>query len=58
MVYLGTSNCCDQFDPLYDGECNYICAPSGGIRGDGDGKCTDFHAKATALGTIWMAPKP
>jgi hypothetical protein len=31
-VYLFTSDCCDQYIMLYDGSCNYLCAPSGGIR--------------------------
>ena len=57
VVYLGTSDCCDQFNSLYDGDCNYICAPSGGFIGTGDGKCTDFSGKATPLGTVWTPPE-
>jgi len=34
------SDCCDQFDELYDADCNYVCAPSGGFSGGGDGQCT------------------
>ena len=38
-VYLFTPTCCDQFNPLYDADGRYICAPSGGFSGSGDGKC-------------------
>lgn len=38
-VYLFISGCCDQFNRLYDGEGRFICAPSGGIAGSGDGRC-------------------
>jgi hypothetical protein len=58
MVYLATSRCCDRFNPLYDEECNYICAPSGGFRGSGDGKCKDFNETATPLGILWVALPP
>jgi len=33
--------CCDMFGLLYDSECNLICAPDGGIAGDGDGQCPE-----------------
>ena len=30
----------DDYDNLlFDDNCNYICAPSGGFSGAGDGKC-------------------
>jgi hypothetical protein len=57
MTYLWSSSCCDQFDPLYDGECNRICAPSGGKTGRGDGRCTDFRQTATLLGNVWVDPR-
>ena len=56
-VYLFTSNCCDQYIMLYDGSCNYICAPSGGITGKGDGKCSDFYSVATHLRLVWKDPR-
>ncbi|WP_236971973.1 DUF6970 domain-containing protein [Membranihabitans marinus] len=37
--YYITSDCCDQFNYLYDGFCNVVCAPDGGITGEGDGNC-------------------
>ena len=52
-VYLFTSDCCDQYNELYDSNCNYLCAPSGGITGGGDRKCTDFSAKATMIREVW-----
>jgi hypothetical protein len=52
-VYLFSSNCCDQYNMLYDENCNPICAPSGGFTGRGDGKCTDFNEKAKKLRLVW-----
>ena len=56
QVYLFTSNCCDQYNSLYDGDCNNICAPSGGLTGKGDGKCDDFLKVATHIKLIWKDP--
>ncbi len=52
-VYLISADCCDQYITLVDENCNYICAPSGGITGKGDGKCTDFNEKATFVKQVW-----
>jgi len=52
-VYLFTSNCCDQYIMLYDGSCKYICAPSGGFTGKGDGKCADFYTAAKHVKLVW-----
>jgi hypothetical protein len=41
IFYLFNLGCCDQFDLLYDEECNLVCAPSGGFSGDGDGSCSE-----------------
>jgi hypothetical protein len=41
-VYLFSADCCDQYTQAFDENCNYICAPSGGITGKGDGRCADF----------------
>lgn len=41
--YYITSDCCDQFNYLYDDKCNEICAPDGGFSGSGDGKCPQFN---------------
>ncbi|MGQ0740155.1 MAG: DUF6970 domain-containing protein [Bacteroidota bacterium] len=52
-VFLFTADCCDQYNELYDEDCNYICAPSGGITGAGDGKCTDFSTAAQHIRLVW-----
>ncbi len=52
-VYLFSSDCCDQYNTLVDAECNYICAPSGGLTGSGDMKCIDFSEKATHVKMVW-----
>lgn len=40
--YYITSDCCDQFNYLYDEDCNVVCAPDGGFTGTGDGNCPEF----------------
>jgi hypothetical protein len=52
-VYLFSSNCCDQFNMVYDKDCNAICAPSGGFTGAGDGKCKDFFQTAKLVRLVW-----
>jgi len=52
-VYLFSANCCDQFNTLVDENCNTLCAPSGGITGKGDRKCTDFADSATHVPVVW-----
>jgi hypothetical protein len=52
-VFLFSANCCDQYSELYDENCNYICAPSGGITGKGDRKCDDFLQNAKEVKLIW-----
>ena len=48
-----SSPCCDQYNNLYDSDCNLICAPSGGYTGKGDQKCLDFFDKAKHVKLIW-----
>mgnify|MGYP000111889087 CR=1 FL=1 len=52
-VCLFTSECCDQYDILFDESCKGFCAPSGGITGKGDGKCTEFKQNAKLNRNIW-----
>lgn len=52
-VYLFSARCCDQLVKLYDENCNYVCAPSGGVRGTGDTLCRDFYQTAQHLSLIW-----
>jgi hypothetical protein len=54
-VYLVIPDCCDQYISLYDENCNFICAPSGGFSGKGDGKCPDFYDKASNPQLVWKA---
>lgn len=51
IVFLVSPGCCDMFTELYDEECNYICAPSGGFTGKGDGKCVDLDLQDEVV--IW-----
>ncbi len=37
--YYLQSACCDQFNDLVDEDCNFVCAPDGGITGQGYGNC-------------------
>lgn len=52
-VFLFSSDCCDQYNEVVDAECNYICAPSGGLTGKGDRKCTDFTEKSELVKVVW-----
>lgn len=40
--YYITSDCCDQYNYLYNNNCEIICAPDGGLIGSGDGNCPNF----------------
>ena len=57
QVFLFSADCCDQFNELFDSNCKYICAPSGGITGKGDMKCTDFFDKAQFVKLVWKDPR-
>ena len=52
-VYGINSTCCDQYYNVLDEQCNYICAPSGGLTGAGDGKCPDFFQNAKKIRTVF-----
>jgi hypothetical protein len=52
-VFVFTSDCCDQFETAWDENCNYVCAPSGGITGRGDGSCADFNSSSTHVRLVW-----
>ena len=52
-VFLFSSPCCDHFNELFDENCNYLCAPSGGFTGRGDMKCVDFKDSATFVKLVW-----
>ncbi|HRG07117.1 MAG TPA: hypothetical protein PLJ08_00960 [Cyclobacteriaceae bacterium] len=52
-VYLVVGDCCDQYNSVYDSNCNLICHASGGITGNGDGRCPEFFDTATDGLMIW-----
>lgn len=52
-VYLFSADCCDQFTVVMDSECQYMCAPAGGLTGKGDRKCDDFFTEAQLVKTAW-----
>jgi hypothetical protein len=52
-VFLISADCCDFFATAVDNDCNYICAPSGGFTGKGDGKCKDFVENAKMVRIVW-----
>ncbi len=52
--YLASPDCCDMFEALLDAEtCEYVCAPSGGFTGQGDGQCPTFVDDAIHIETVW-----
>ncbi len=53
-VYYVPPQCCDQYSKLYDAGGNIICAPDGGITGQGDGKCSDFFQTRKDGRVIWQ----
>lgn len=55
--YWARSPCCDLPNPLYDERGKYVCAPSGGFSGLGDGKCPDL-VKAMSAVKGELVPNP
>jgi hypothetical protein len=54
-VYLFVpTNCPDALYNLYDKNCNLVCSPSGGISGNGDGKCSDFYQQSTNEKLVYL----
>lgn len=57
-VYLfPTPDCCDRFRTVYAENGWPLCAPSGGVGGEGDGQCPDFFEVATDMTLIWRDPR-
>lgn len=56
-VYYMPASCCDQYNPVYDENCNYLGAPDGGFIGNGDGRLPGFFAAATNPVLIWKDPR-
>ncbi len=52
-VYYFTEECCDMASSLYDRDCNILCAPDGGISGQGDSQCPDFFSTRKDEKLVW-----
>jgi hypothetical protein len=50
--YLITSECCDEFNYLYDEDCNIYCAPTGGPANEGNGSC-ELQGKKIKKTLLW-----
>ena len=53
VVYYIPPQCCDQYSRLLDMGGNLICAPDGGLTGQGDGRCPDFFDNRADEKLIW-----
>lgn len=51
--YMIESECCDRFNVVLDCNCKYICAPSGGITGNGDGLCSPEIVDYSSSSQVW-----
>ncbi|MDO8564137.1 MAG: hypothetical protein Q7R87_03960 [Nanoarchaeota archaeon] len=49
-VYYKITNCCDNYNSIYNVWGKLICSPDGGITGKGDGRCMGEISDCT---TIW-----
>jgi hypothetical protein len=56
-VYFLPSRCCDIPSVLYDVNGVVLCAPDGGITGQGDGRCQDFMTARRDERLIWADPR-
>jgi uncharacterized protein DUF6970 len=53
-VYLFVpAGCPDAMYILYNENCDFVCSPSGGLSGNGDGRCLEFYNKAVNEKLIW-----
>lgn len=55
-AYLFIAGCCDRHNPLLDAQGRTICAPTGGITGRGDGRCTEPLPDPEQRVKLWSAP--
>lgn len=56
IFYYIPAGCCDQYNLLYDENCNIVCAPDGGFTGLGDGSCPEFKGEIVKT-LIWTDPR-
>lgn len=47
VYYLAQSPCCDIPHSLFDEHGSFVCAPTGGFAGQGDGKCPELRKALT-----------
>lgn len=52
-VYYVILSCCDNFNELYDSNCNLLGHPDGGFTGKGDGRIPDFTIERKAEKLLW-----
>lgn len=52
-VYYMIAPCCDQFNLVFDKDCNILGRPDGGITGKGDGSLPHFWSEAKDPKVIW-----
>lgn len=53
-VYHISAACCDIPSQLFDESGTLVCYPSGGITGQGDGKCPAFLVNKSASSVVWQ----
>jgi hypothetical protein len=54
VYYVPPLPCCDQLSTLYDENGGVLCAPDGGITGDGNGQCPDFFELRSEETRVWQ----
>lgn len=52
-VYLFSAADTGQLVKVFDENCQYVCAPSGGPKGYGDSLCADFYQSAIHITLLW-----
>ena len=52
-VFYVSTGCCDQYSYVYDADQVQVCAPDGGMTGQGDGKCPDYYDAKKDCVMIW-----
>lgn len=58
VYYEFIAPCCDRFNPMFDAYGKYICAPSGGYAGRGDGGCPAVLIEALQKAKRTTVPNP
>ena len=53
-VIVVDKGCCDMYVEVYEtAQCDYVCAPEGGITAFGDGRCPTFYDEATFIQNVY-----